>query len=243
MSKETYSAPVKAATSLRAEYRRSRDFIETHFYANSGYDGWDFYGEPFSEYASDFGTSAPDFIDKIKNTQDPVVVDFMSPTDALVDSFENHPSKHKLGIAVSLTDTRLDDDKKRRDEAINVHLVTGNLSSGKTWKEVQKVLGQRKADVIVERAYGALDLLPSHPRFYAMAITRAWDMLSTDNGLLIAQTFPLSSMKYLGVNVEGWLSRLNENGITVSWQDSLDRTIGVLCLTRKPNNPVKIPLL
>lgn len=116
----------------------------------------------------------------------PVVIDLMSPSNAIASLFEAANKKDAFGIAVSLRDRRKDL-RKKRDQELNIHQLAGDLMKASTWDAIEKELDGRKADLILERAIGGLSCIPDSVGFYAVALNRIWKLLSDQGGVFLGQ--------------------------------------------------------
>jgi len=156
----------------------------------SYYDGpWDMYGRDISSYEWSFLEVLDGKIkDLLKNKKDPVVIDLMSPTDAIYSLFLEIPDEKKLGLAVSLEDLRTIKNKKW-DAKMNIKEIAGDLLEFSTWNRIEEELNGRKADLIMERAVDGLLCIPKNPELYTILLNKAWKLLSKDGGILLAE-FP-----------------------------------------------------
>lgn len=151
--------------------------------------GWGIHGSRPWNYELTLGLSRGTLGKMIAELENPVVVDLLAPTDTLRHLFRKHGFKPKLGVAVGLEDKRSEKDEVL-DEALGIHQVAGDLSKAQTWTGIQTVLGDNKADIILERGgLGGRTVgdLPSHPAFFLSALGRAWEMLSPEYGVFYAE--------------------------------------------------------
>lgn len=132
----------------------------------------------------------------------PVVVDLMSSTGALASLFEKLRQKDKLGIAVSLGDSRTEE-YKAEDEPLGIVQVVGDVVSSSTWRAIDRELKGRKADLILERAFGGWNHVPESNRLYLTLFQRTWGILADEGTMLLqppfdkntGHPFPLDELK------------------------------------------------
>ncbi|MFA6992377.1 MAG: hypothetical protein WC269_03810, partial [Candidatus Gracilibacteria bacterium] len=123
--------------------------------------------------------------DLLTDKEKPVVVDLMSSTGALASLFEELPQQDKLGIAVSLGDSRTEE-YKAEDKKLGIVQVVGDIVSSSTWRDIKKELQGRKADLIMERALGGWNHIPYSKLLYLTLLQRAWNILA-DGGTILLQ--------------------------------------------------------
>lgn len=180
-------------------------------------DSWDIYGSPMADYQRDldFCSQNINLVSFVKRRVSPVVIDLMSPSDALEDLFGQIEKENGLGIAVSLHDKR-DNIRQEKDESLNIHQISGDLISSSTWGKLRKTLNGRKADLIMERGKGGLAFIPWDEKFSAIILNRIYRSLSIHGGMFIGQ---------LGVrfdNIDNWLNYARENDLDVSYMQPKD---------------------
>jgi len=231
------SDATKTELSLRDEIAISRDSVRDH----AEFDLWPVQHSTFSEYLERFKdvVDGVKLVDHLKTVPSPTIIDFMSSTDALVGLFPQLPQQDRLGIAVGLKDHRTPGEKAR-DEGLGVHQVIGDITSSATWRKLIEGLKGRKADVIVESAWGGISVLPASGGFYAVMAQRAWDLLSQDHGILIAELENPITLSDYGINLKTQIKRLNESGIP----SVVDLSGGnsAVRLERTPQSPSKLPV-
>ena len=121
----------------------------------------------------------------------------------------------------------------------------------KTWKDIQKALDDRKANLIMERAKAGFNNLPRSKEFYAIMLNRAWQLLEPSGGTLLFELpqlglFDSEHFNIPSVNdVKKWIDLLRENGINVrsfpSHPDSSIEDTTEIRITRQPSNPQTLP--
>jgi hypothetical protein len=200
----------------------------------------DCYGAPIESYENYFRSilEGKSIVDLVRQKPSPVVIDLMGPSDTLVSLFEKIPDKLKFGLALSFLDMR-DGNKKERDKKIGIEQLKGDILKKSTWKEIEKILDGKKADLIMQRALAGLLHIPLNGKLYALLLRRAWNLLSDNQGVFLIQ-FPFGSKSVLedkGVEVFDWITLIRENGIDVVYSSN------ALKLTKSPNSPKKLPFL
>lgn len=205
-------------------------------------DRWKIYESHIDSYDDRFrlalGTSIVSFV---KDRKSPVVVDFMSPSFTLLSLFAKVSDKNKFGLAVSLRDERTRV-RKWMDRTYNVRQLTGDIMLPVTWRNIDEVMQGRKADLIMERALGGLNILPPHPKLYAILINKAWKILSDKEGVMLLQTPSENDLLAARIHIQDFVSDLRTNGINAEYfksEMSTDRS--VLKLIKTPDSPENLP--
>ncbi len=155
----------------------------------TSYDGckWSTYGEHFSSYDKSFnGVLERSIHTLLRKKKSLKIIDFMGPSGTIATLFERFPKKPMFGVAVSLSDLRSDEERKR-DERLNVKQTSGDILKSSTWDQIEEQLQGHKADLIMERAHAGFWCIPVSLRLYAILLNRAWGLLSEETGVLIAE--------------------------------------------------------
>jgi hypothetical protein len=180
-------------------------------------------------------------IDDLQKKPFPVVVDLMASTDALASLFYDLPSENKLGIAIGRSDKRTAQEKLR-DEKLGVSLITGDITSWKTWRELENALLGRKADLIVESAGWGLDFVPLSREFHIAVARRAWKLLSSNNGLILAQTRTNDELREESIDLDKWVRKLNELGIPSKRAEDPRERIATISIQKRLDSPYNLPI-
>lgn len=127
----------------------------------------------------------------IAGNPNPVVVDLMGPSTMLYTLFKDLPSEvHPTGFSLALTDLRKNQKSKDKDTELNITHVTGDIHFRKTWQtlfeEMEKRLGDKKADLVVSRALGGLSQIAVDEDINAIIMDRIWK-ITADGGVIILQ--------------------------------------------------------
>lgn len=196
---------------------------------------WPYYNSEPSSYDKDFKEAfrGKTLQGVIASFTDPVVIDLMAPSGTLAGVFKNIPGEGKLGIAVSLEDIRTDE-VKARDQGLGIEQVEGDVTKGSTWRKIENHLAGRKADLIIERAFGGLDCIPEDPFFYAYCLQRMWSFLNPNHGMMVLSM----PSRVRGVDPKAWVKRLKEIGIAADIPDAVG---SVLRIIRASHNPDFLP--
>lgn len=208
---------------------------------------WRCYGSHISEYQKAFAgvLGGKNVAELVESKQSPVVVDLMASSDTLASLFNRLPDKPKLGISLSLCDDRTEQ-QKRRDEESNIHHVVGDIMRASAWRNVNNLLGRRKADLVVERGYGALSYhVPPELKLYAMFVRKAWNMLSQQDGILLAQIMPFNHDPQKNTLISDWINLLKETNIDASFDSGFGITskYSAIKIVKNPRSPIDLPLL
>lgn len=209
---------------------------------------WTIFNNYFSDYMIDFNRVdregwIPSFIEYLKSQGTATIVDFMSSTDAVRSLARGLLRKVDVhGIAVGFSDRRTDLEKEQ-DEDLGISFVPGNLNKGKTWRDITDKLNGRKADLIMERGYGGLHYVPTDKRFQRVVLSRMWDMLGSENGMLIVQTPPQYVLEKRNIPITHWLEKLKNEDIPYQFLPLFqskdgDMPYGLLAITKHSDCPL-----
>jgi len=204
-------------------------------------DEWPVYGSLIRSYEIDFRavTGFRSISGFVRRRPAPVVIDLMSPSDTLADLFMKFPDKPKLGIAHSYCDRR-NKERLDRDEKLGIKQLSGDILELETWEKIEKTLNGKKADLIMERALRGKHYITSDIRIHAVLLNKAWKLLSSDNGMLLAEIpnprfDPLLNEKK--ITLSNWASFIKEKNVDVNFN------LITLRLIKTPNSPEKLPFL
>lgn len=177
-------------------------------------------------------------IDLIKQKPSPVVIDLMAPSGTLASLFEKVADKPKFGLAASLFDSR-NDSQKERDEKLGIKQLSGDIMLSQTWDKIENLLGGRKADLIMERAYGGFSIAISE-KLYAILLNKAWKLLDDKNGTLLIQVPPVEADS---VSMGNWIKYLSKVGVNCKVDRYKGGGIANLKLVKAPDSPKELPFL
>jgi hypothetical protein len=216
---------------------------------------WKLYGTDISSYERSFNGALGESVSiesLLKDKQNPVVIDLMSPSEAISSLFKFFPDKQKFGLALSLEDRRSDRQKKKDAEA-NIVQIAGDIMSSRTWDTIEEKLQGRKADLIMVRPVGGFICIPEDLRLYTILLNKAWRLLGKDSGVLLFEV-PFWILQSLGPT-EGdtagsftvansvLVDKLKNLQVDMSYGtsplDVKDFCFGVK-LTKAPNSPDKL---
>jgi hypothetical protein len=201
---------------------------------------WNCYNSGINDYDKDFKNLLSDYskhsISEIFESIDsPVVIDLMAPSGSLANLFSKYKDKKGSGISVSLEDLRTDEEKER-DSLLGITQITGDISKPTIWKEIDKALNGRKADLIIERGVGAVSNLPVHETFYGIMLQKMYNTLN-ENGIMLVQIpFP-GKITSTGISLTKWLEFMNKSGIETKFSPE-DLAI---MIKKGPSSPEAIP--
>lgn len=204
-------------------------------------DDWNVHGRDFDSYMEDFYSliSFDEIYKILRPKTEPVVIDLMAPTEAIASLFDKLPHPKKHGIAVGLGDDR-NVFQKRRDEALGIEQITGDLMNTKTWANLRKTLNGKKADIVVETAMAGWNYMPRDARFYSLMLERTWDLLSEQNGILLAEIPTSLTLAEAGVDMPRWRESLDRSGVSYVYENAFEN--GYLRLTKTQDSPIKLPV-
>jgi len=176
---------------------------------------WQIFGDNFSDYRSDFRVvDGDDVINKklreLKSRGNTVMVDLMADTSAL-DQLDANGFRGRF-LGVGLNDKR-EKEARISQEARNISFVNGDLNKSHTWKEIADWVGGSKIDLLMERGYGGLYFVPTYVHYQRAVMSRMWDMLNPDGGLMMLQTPTKDALEERGIAISAWQNQLNQKGI------------------------------
>lgn len=225
---------------------RRRTNVMRRVWVKEGFEPWSYQGSDFRNYMESFKEvlGGIDLLRFVQERPFPVVVDLMATTDSVRSLFtELMPDKPRLGVSVSLTDFR-SDDQKNEDKRQGVIHIAGDLTRLSTWKRTKQSLNGRKIDLIMERAINGLVFIPAKKEFYALSASELYSQLNEGGGMLIAQVPTVMGLKYDGIPIEEWIRLLRLNGIDAHYAEVGGSTdegfLGAIRITRTPNSPASI---
>lgn len=209
---------------------------------------WKVSGSDFSDYLVDFknfikSSKVMDHVEKLKYVRNPVIIDLMSSTHALQDLYLNYLDMNPIaGLAVSPDDIRSSSEREC-DDIYNITHLNGNLRDPQTWKDMNAWLNGRKASLIMSRPFAGLRYIPTRPLFYKSVMTRLWDMLDSDGGMMMLQTPEYHILESCGIPVKSWMGALKQEGIYCQGISSYVSTdfkqrYGLVMLQRRPHHNV-----
>ncbi len=135
------------------------------------------------------------------------------------------------GVAVRLTDTRKDQEKKE-DIDKGIYVISGDVLTRSIWKKIPA-----NQDFIFCMPQGALYSIPIDKNIYFFLVNEAWKKLAV-NGTLLIQG-PNFTKKW----VDEWRTHLKNQGIEIEYMLSTSRNIDYLALkmVRPSNAPTMLP--
>lgn len=211
--------------------------------------GWTIIHSNFDHYMDDFARVDPDrkitaLLNRLLSVPEPVIVDLMaSPLalESLVPFYESQRPKF-FAVGIEPKDELRAVYGRRRKE---VAYLQKDLNKEESLDEVEKQLEGRKAHMIMERAYGGLQYVPTELNFQRKTLKRLWNMLDPEGGLLVLQTPSRRFLEARGIPVKEWLEQLKEAGIYYQFVEEFtvtdgDIPYGMLLLEKNPS-AVKLP--
>lgn len=204
---------------------------------------WIVYDSNISSYEYGFESvlkRGEHILDFVKNKPYPVVIDFLASSAALADLFRDLPDKPKYGLSVSLEDQR-NSIQRQRDNQLNIHHITGDITQSFTWKAISKKLNGRKADLIIERGVGALYNIPANPRLYSILMRKAWRLLSDQYGVMLVEIPNKIAASKADIPMNKWFNMLREAGIQVSYSGPRNELNEALKIIKTPESPQALP--
>lgn len=174
-------------------------------------------GVPISEYARKFPNLT--------------VVDLLSSTTAIRELFLFTTQGNTSGISVGLKDNRRENIREL-DKSLGIKHIEGDLTQPKTWKEVKKTLGLKKADIVISRGYAGTANLPASTGYFLYAVNNIWNMLADGHGMFFAEFF---SARINREEIWNWVGTMQMNGIDAR------ATEYTLMISKRAQSPSVLP--
>lgn len=179
----------------------------------------------------------------IQDRDNPTLVDLFSFPTALRSLFiplkNTDVNIQTRGVSSALTDPR-DDNAKTSDEYLGITHIAGDLAKTKTWNEIKSALGDKKADLIVERALGGLNYIPHDRTFFLLAMQNIWNTLSNVGGTALIDYSYIRPI-FKPMEVGEWCNMLQREGVDAEWHKT--KYTGAFRLTKHDNSPSVLPRL
>lgn len=177
---------------------------------------WGVYDRSIRDYLKDFRKLDHDkineVIERIKTIENPMIIDLLSGTNALVSIKEEIiANKPMRGLAVGRADNRLETIKER-DKLYGIEYRGGDLNELQSLKEIQ-AWSKGEANLVMSCGVDGLSFLPTSPEYYSRAITFIWNMLHPNKGVTLLQIAPSHALERNGIYMEPWLQQVQEAGI------------------------------
>lgn len=204
------------------------------------FDSWSVINSPASDYEDSFRylLEGRNLISFLSDKEAPVVIDLMASPAALYDLFKRLPiSVPKMGISVSRSPFKQHEKDLVRRHGIK-HLQA-DLTSGKSWAEIKEELQGRKAHLILERGWFGLSFLPASRGFFQYACQKSWDMLSEENGTMLAQFPAVNDVGTWSKDMDSWVGRLQSGGVEAMWD--FGNIHPAIKLVKNTNSPQRLP--
>ncbi len=154
------------------------------------------------------------------------------------------PGFFKQTAGITLTDPALKILRPFRKKPETHEVLYGDITKDETYKSLQKLLGGKKVDLIIERMAGGLRFLPQEP-FRLIKVLQTWYQLLNEGGIMFVQTPEV----FDGLLLK-WKEYL-QNGEHASLETQFDFTqprrspfnTSIFRLRKLPGAPLELPLL
>ncbi len=181
------------------------------------------YKKHFSEFKSS--------IENVAKIENPVIIDLLSSSSAIRGLFLHTLEKDMKGISVALEDLR-PDNMREIDRRLHVTHLVGDLGKPSTWDNIKKTLGDKKANLILERGYAGVAHLPQDPLYFLYAMNKIWSMLSSSDGTFIGEFIQINIPKH---SIYNWSEDMQKKGIDT------EHGINSIKLIKHLDSPEKLP--
>lgn len=213
---------------------------------------WGFVNEPISSYEESFKQvlGGKRIVDFIKQAPEPIVIDLMAQPRTVHDLLSQLHYKKSRGLAVTLNDTPpsfSNEAIKRAHAASNIDVQYGDITDSKTWGKIREWLGNKKADLIMERAMGGLMYIPNDKKLLSILVNNAWSLVNPEGGVMLFETPRRDRLLDNGVDVDRWIDNLREANLDIAYDpgrvasSSILYRNGKIFLRRTPESPEILP--
>ena len=154
------------------------------------------------------------------------------------------PGFFKQTAGITLTDPNLKFLRKFRKQPATHQVIYGDITKDETYQSLQKLLGDQKVDLIIERMAGGLRFLPEEP-FTMVKVLQTWYKLLNEGGVMFVQTpevFDRLLVKWKEYLQNGEHSFLETQFDFTQLRKSPFNT-SIFRLRKLPGAPVELPLL
>ncbi|MGE5041472.1 MAG: hypothetical protein ACM3IJ_01055 [Candidatus Levyibacteriota bacterium] len=209
---------------------------------------WGFHNSAISSYEKSFAhvLMGKSMSSLIQGRGAPVVIDLMAPPATVHELLEGSP-KGK-GLSVSLPDHSLQNTPKQIQDAYSASHITWlpeDITKPSTWKHITDWLGTQKADLVIERAMGALssDWIPRKKLLLSALSAQAWNMVNPNGGTLLAEVPEKDELAQMGIDLQKWVDDLQKKGLDIIYdQGDHDNpypvfNTGKVRITKTPDSP------
>lgn len=177
---------------------------------------WSLYDSTFQAYLEITRKADPEdaFLEGLRNASDPVAIDVMASTSALVSLRDHLALDNMRGLAVAFSERR-GKPRRKAERLIGIEQLNRDLKNPLTFDAMDKWLGERKAQLVIERGAGGLHHVPTECSYYLFAVGRLWQMVDPNGGALVLQTPAFLILERRTVGIVEWLSECRKRDIDV----------------------------
>lgn len=196
----------------------------------TGVQTWPIYDSNHSAYKNHFSEFQRS-IEDISKIENPVVIDLLSSSSAIRSLFLDTLHEDMKGVSVGLEDLR-PGNIRVIDRKLHVTHIVGDLGKPSTWDCIKTELGERKANLILERGYAGVAYLPQDPLYFLYAMDKIWNTLSSENGTFIGDFIQISIPKN---SIYNWSENMQKKGIDI------ECGINSIKVVKHIDSPQKLP--
>ena len=154
------------------------------------------------------------------------------------------PGFFKQSIGVSLSDHRTDDGQLLYSDGKEVYqdeeqhnIIIGNLFDTKVYKDIEKIIGNKKVDFIIERMWAGLKNVPNN-FLVIMTIFQKWYSMLDKGGLMLIET-----PAFAGEVIKGWVRMLKNEKYAEQVDVEFDEFRMALRIHKLSETPNQLPKL
>ena len=188
------------------------------------YDSTD---KDYDKHFSEFKIRTADIAQK----ESPVIIDLLSSSSAIRRIYLNTLDENMKGVSVSVEDLR-HVNICEIDKRLNITHIVGNLGKPAVWDRIKTLLGDKKADLIIERGYAGVAYLPQDSLYFLYTMNKIWNMLSSKRGIFIGDFTQINIPKS---KVYDWSENMQKKGIDI------EHTTHSIKIIKHADSPEKLP--
>lgn len=190
---------------------------------------WRIHNRVVTDYLTDFrflrqGRFIPEFVDTLREMEEPVMVDYGAPGTVL----EDFVARYRQGRAIKGAAISYDPDLPLLTEPntqTGVSIINGNVMELDTRYEIMSWLGNDTIDLFVSLPYGAFAFVDNTPEFYREQFNAFYERMNPEHGLMIVQVPPPEVIKKRNIPLKQWLAAFKQAGLTYDYTPKYQTTV------------------
>ena len=170
----------------------------------------------FDKYQDEFGETEAgkllisNLYTLLREHPSPVILDLLSEPDAIYSLDKKIPNKIS-GLSIGLNNTKPIGFSNHKESNSIKHL-NSDLNHRHTFQLISQWLGDKKANLIIERGFGAITEIKQTPRNYWRIFSHLWNFSEPNGGMIILQTPSFKELRENNIPIYEWISNLESQG-------------------------------